>query len=259
MIAVDGISKTYGARHALEPTTIAFSPGETTVLIGPSGCGKSTMLRIIMGLITPDTGRVLLDLGPGAGSDAGPVEMTRLSANSLRHAMGYVIQDGGLFPHLTAEHNVTLLARYLERDENQIRDRLKALADLTQLPAALLRRYPTELSGGQRQRVGLMRALMLDPPILVLDEPLGALDPITRYELQGQLKGIFAQLKKTVILVTHDMGEAIYFGAEIVLMRDGRVAQRGTPGDLLERPAEPFVSEFIRAQRSPLPQLLPEG
>lgn len=245
VIAVDNISKTYGQSTALAPTTLAFADAQTTVLIGPSGCGKSTLLRTLVGLIAPDMGRVLIH----------DSALTPANAIARRHEIGYVIQDGGLFPHLTAERNVTLLARFLKHPQAQIDSRVRELASLVQLPPEALARYPANLSGGQRQRVGLMRALMLDPPLLLLDEPLGALDPITRSELQGQLKDIFARLQKTVILVTHDMGEAAYFGDTIVLMREGRIVQAGTLPDLLERPAEAYVTSFIRAQRSPLPAL----
>jgi osmoprotectant transport system ATP-binding protein len=165
--------------------------------------------------------------------------------------MGYVIQDGGLFPHLTAAGNVTLLARHLGWGPAKLGERLRELAELTRLSPAQLDRYPAQLSGGQRQRVGLMRALMLEPDLLLMDEPLGALDPMVRAQLQADLKGIFRQLKKTVLLVTHDMGEAAYLGDEIALMREGRIVQRGGFEELLARPAEPFVSEFIRAQRPP--------
>lgn len=242
MIRVENVSKAYGGQLALAPTTLDFRPGTTAVLIGPSGCGKSTLLRIMMGLIAPDSGRVLV----------GDRELSPANANELRHLMGYVIQDGGLFPHLTAAGNVTLLARFLKRPDAEIDKRIAELAEVVQLSPELLARYPGDLSGGQRQRVGLMRALMLDPGIVLLDEPLGALDPITRSELQAQLKAIFASLRKTVVLVTHDMGEAAYLGDDIVLMRAGRVIQRGPLADLLERPAEGYVTDFIRAQRSPL-------
>jgi osmoprotectant transport system ATP-binding protein len=243
MICVENVSKTYGKQTALASTTLVFQAGATTVLIGPSGCGKSTLLRIIVGLIRPDRGRVVL----------GAQELTADNAEAMRHSLGYVIQDGGLFPHLTAEENVTLLARFLKRSSEAINQRVTALSDLVQLSRTALSRYPKDLSGGQRQRVGLMRALMLDPAILLFDEPLGALDPITRSELQTQLKNIFTDLKKTVVLVTHDMGEAAYFGDEIVLLREGRIVQQGSLADLLERPVEPYVTDFIRAQRSPLP------
>jgi osmoprotectant transport system ATP-binding protein len=245
MIAVENVSKSYGKHVALAPTTLTFAPGKTTVLIGPSGCGKSTLLRIMVGLIRPDTGRVRFE----------ERALTAQNVEELRHGIGYVIQDGGLFPHLTAERNVTLLARFLKRPPVEIDARVAELAELVQLSGELLGRYPNALSGGQRQRVGLMRALMLDPRLLLLDEPLGALDPITRSELQTQLKAIFARLGKTVVLVTHDMGEAAYFGDCIVLMREGRVVQCGSLADLLDRPAEAYVAEFIRAQRSPLPPL----
>ena len=240
MIALENVSKRYGARVALEPTTISFEDATTTVLIGPSGCGKSTLIRMIVGLVRPDSGRVAV---AGDTLDENNVER-------LRHGMGYVIQDGGLFPHLTARDNVTLLARHLRQDVNEIEQRVHTLVRLVRIPEDALARFPQQLSGGQRQRIGLMRALMLDPPVLLLDEPLGALDPVTRYELQGELKEIFATLRKTVVLVTHDMGEAAYFGDEIVMMRDGRIVQRGTAADLIERPAEPYVVQFIRAQRT---------
>jgi osmoprotectant transport system ATP-binding protein len=249
MIRVENVSKAYGGQIALAPTTLDFRPGTTTVLIGPSGCGKSTLLRIMMGLIHPDTGRVFV----------GDRELSPASANELRHRIGYVIQDGGLFPHLTAEGNVALLARFLMRPGAEIEERVAELADIVQLSPDLLARHPKDLSGGQRQRVGLMRALMLDPEIVLLDEPLGALDPITRSELQAQLKAIFGRIRKTVVLVTHDMGEAAYLGDDIVLMREGRVIQRGPLADLLERPAEGYVTDFIRAQRSPLPPLAEGG
>ena len=243
MIAVENVSKTYNGQTALAPTTLAPAPGKTTVLIGPSGCGKSTLLRLMVGLITPDAGRVVVGGEP----------LTAQNVEQKRHEIGYVIQDGGLFPHLTARQNVSLLARFLGRPNDGIEARIGELAALVQLPPESLSRFPSGLSGGQRQRVGLMRALMLDPPLLLFDEPLGALDPITRSELQTQLKDIFARLNKTVVLVTHDMGEAAYFGDAIVLMRAGKVVQVGTLDDMLHRPSEKYVTDFIRAQRSPLP------
>lgn len=245
MIRVENVSKRYGSQVALKPITLDFRPGAITALIGESGCGKSTLLRVLVGLVSPDTGRVLVDGTPLAPSNA----------ERLRQRMGYVIQDGGLFPHLSAEGNVTLLARFLKRPPRWIEERLAELAELTQLPRERLARHPKDLSGGQRQRVALMRALMLDPEIVLLDEPLGALDPITRRRLQEDLKRIFARLGKTVILVTHDMGEAAYLGDEIVMLREGRMIQRGTLDTLLKQPAEPYVIDFIRAQRSPLPAL----
>jgi osmoprotectant transport system ATP-binding protein len=241
LIALENVSKTYGSRTALHPATIGFPRSRTTVLIGPSGCGKSTLLRMIVGLVRPDTGRVVV----------GGETLTAASLERVRHAAGYMIQDGGLFPHLTARDNVTLLARHLRRGTDAIEARVQDLCALAGIPADTLARYPQQLSGGQRQRVGLMRALMLDPPLLLLDEPLGALDPVTRYELQAELKSIFARLAKTVVMVTHDMGEAAYFADELILMREGRVVQRGALEDLSARPADPYVGEFMRAQRAP--------
>ena len=243
MIALENVSKRYAQSVALAPLNFTFRAQATTVLIGPSGCGKSTVLRLLAGLVFPDSGRVMVN----------DMQLTDANLADMRQKMGYVIQDGGLFPHLTARDNVTLLARYLRRDNKSIKQRLNLLSDLVRLPSALLDRYPQQLSGGQRQRVALMRALMLDPPLLLLDEPLGALDPITRYALQGELKTIFSQLKKTVVLVTHDLHEAAYFADQIVLMREGQVIQTGAIDDFQKRPVAPFVSEFVMAQRGHVP------
>ncbi len=245
MIRVDNISKTYAQQTALAPVSVQFRPQETTVLIGASGCGKSTLLRIIAGLLIPDQGHVFY----------GEQELSQSTMEVMRRGLGYVIQDGGLFPHLTAQQNVTLLANFVGRVD--IAARVHELAQLVNLSEETLTRYPQNLSGGQRQRVGIMRALMLDPQVLLLDEPLGALDPITRYELQTQLKAIFSRLQKTVILVTHDLGEAAYFGDEIILMDSGKILQKGNFNDLLEHPANDYVRDFVRAQRSPL-TFLPE-
>jgi osmoprotectant transport system ATP-binding protein len=166
--------------------------------------------------------------------------------------MGYVIQDGGLFPHLNARENVSLLGTYLGYEKTQIEGRINELCELTKYPVDALDRYPTQISGGQRQRVSLMRALMLDPVILLLDEPLGALDPLIRFELQNDLREIFKILGKTVVMVTHDIGEAGFFGHKIVLLREGMIIQEGSIGDLVKNPSEAFVTEFIKAQRSPL-------
>ena len=244
MIALEDVSKRYGTQVALSSTTLVFPAAKTTALIGPSGCGKSTLLRLIVGLIDPTTGRILID---------GEALQTE-NVDRLRHRIGYVIQDGGLFPHLTARENVTLLARHLERAPGWIEDRVAALAALMQLPRALLDRFPRNLSGGQRQRVSLMRALMLDPPFLLFDEPLGALDPITRFQLQEQLKRLFSELKKTTLLVTHDIIEAGYLADEIAIMRGGAILERGPLAQLLREPADAYVRDFIRAQRRTLPE-----
>lgn len=240
MIELREVSKAYGEHAALSPTSLRFADGKTTVLIGPSGCGKSTILRLIAGLIKPVSGKVIID----------GHELTDENLIKRRRAMGYVIQEGGLFPHLTAEENVWLMMKHLGEDVKTCVRRVTDLAKLTQFPEAMLTKYPNELSGGQRQRVSLMRALALDPPTLLLDEPLGALDPMVRNELQTELKSIFAELKKTVVLVTHDMGEAAYLGDSIVLLQAGKVVQQGTLQDFQMVPASPFVEQFMKAQRS---------
>ena len=245
MLELRGVSKTFAQVPAVQPTDLTIPAGRTTVLLGPSGCGKSTLLRLMIGLIRPDTGTVRIH---GA-------ELTPGNALALRQRIGYVIQDGGLFPHLTAEGNIALMARYLGWREDAVAQRVAELAELTQFPRDGLRRYPVELSGGQRQRVALMRALLLDPDVILLDEPLGALDPMIRAELQSDLRTIFRRLGKTVVLVTHDIGEAGFFGDAIVLLREGRIAQQGTLRELVATPAEPFVTQFINAQRGPLEAL----
>jgi osmoprotectant transport system ATP-binding protein len=239
---LSNISKRYGTAEAVRAIDLAVMPSKTTVLIGPSGCGKSTLLRLMNGLIRPDAGRVRFD-----GETVTPD-----NAMLLRRKMGYVIQDGGLFPHLTARGNAALVARYLGWDGERIDSRLSELVELTHFPADGLDRYPAQLSGGQRQRVSLMRALMLDPDVLLMDEPLGALDPMIRNNLQMELRTIYRTLGKTVVMVTHDLSEAGYFGDTIVLMRKGRIVQVGPFRDLLDSPANPFVTEFVNAQRSPL-------
>ncbi|MFQ5733397.1 MAG: ATP-binding cassette domain-containing protein [Planctomycetaceae bacterium] len=241
MLQLRNITKRYDGKAVLRDVDVDLQAGKTHVLIGPSGCGKSTVLRLIVGLIDPDDGTVVID----------GKQLTAESAMPLRRRMGYVIQEGGLFPHLTAEANVALMARYLKWEEKRIANRLKELADLTHLPLDGLSRYPAQLSGGQRQRVSLMRALMMDPDLLLLDEPLGALDPMIRAELQRDLREIFRTLKKTVVLVTHDLGEAAYLGERVFLLREGVVVQDGAVDDFLKSPADPFVTDFINAQRSP--------
>ena len=245
MLQLSQVSIRYGDAQALYETDLRVPDGETLVLIGPSGCGKSTLLRLITGLVQPDSGTI---------SFAGKA-LTPATLMQARRRMGYVIQEGGLFPHLSVRDNVTVMARYPRRDAGWIETRLAELARLVQLPAALMPRFPAELSGGQRQRVSLMRALMLDPDLLLLDEPLGALDPMIRYQLQQELRTIFAELGKTVVLVTHDIAEAAFFGQTLVLMRDGRIVQTGSFRDLARNPAEAFVEEFISAQREPMAQL----
>jgi osmoprotectant transport system ATP-binding protein len=239
LVKLIDVNKHYADATALQSINLSVELGKTTVLIGPSGCGKSTLLRLIIGLIEPDTGSIEFNGEP----------ITFDTVGKLRRRIGYVIQEGGLFPHLTARVNVLLMARHIGKSEDDMQNRLAELCELTRFSGSLLSRYPVELSGGQRQRVGLMRALMLSPELLLLDEPLGALDPLVRASLQKDLKEIFARLQQTVLFVTHDLAEAAYFGDEIVLMNEGRVVQQGSVTDLREKPADPFVSEFINAQR----------
>jgi osmoprotectant transport system ATP-binding protein len=241
-LALERVTKAFGPRTVIRETTLEVAAGERVALIGPSGCGKSTLLRMILGLVVPDTGTVRV----------GETQVTEETARAVRRRVGYVIQDGGLFPHLTAEDNVTLVARLRGNGSRGVNlgPRVRELAELVRLPEGLLSRYPLALSGGERQRVGLMRALMLDPDVLLLDEPLGALDPIVRARLQEDLRDAFRTLGKSVLLVTHDMAEAAYLADAIVVMRDGALLQRGTMKDLASSPAHPFVAEFVGAQRT---------
>jgi osmoprotectant transport system ATP-binding protein len=242
MLELIDVEKSFGTTRVVQPTTLRLEPGKTTVLIGPSGCGKSTLLRLMIGLIEPDRGQVVFDGEP----------ITPLNVMRIRRKIGYVIQDGGLFPHLSARHNVGLLATYLGWEKARVTQRIVELADLTRLPHEALDRFPAQLSGGQRQRLGIMRALMLDPAVILLDEPMGALDPLVRYDLQEDLRKIFQTLHKTVAMVTHDMGEAGFFGDRVVLLGGGRIVQDGTLDDLIRAPADDFVERFVNAQRLPV-------
>lgn len=239
MIALENITKAYGNTAVIDDLSLLVESGSTTVLIGPSGCGKSTTLKLINGLVRPENGSVIIN-----NQNIGDYDIF-----SLRTKIGYVIQDGGLFPHLTACENVSILASYLGWEKQSISERLGELCELTKFPSEVLNRFPVQISGGQRQRVSLMRALMLDPDILLMDEPLAALDPIIRYDLQNDLKQIFNTLNKTVILVTHDINEADFFGNKIVLIKDGSVVQEGTLKQFVEYPSNSFVTKFISAQR----------
>ena len=241
MIAVRHVGKRYGATVALDDVSLDVAAGTTHVLLGSSGSGKSTLLRVVLGLVAADTGQALVQ----------GVAVTPAARGHLIGRVGYVVQEGGLYPHLTGRGNVSLPAEAVGWPRERIAARVRALAELAGFDEAMLRRYPAELSGGQRQRVGLMRALVLDPPLLLLDEPLGALDPIVRADLQTELRRLFSALGKTVLLVTHDVREAVLLGSTITLMRAGRVVQQGAFADLARTPAEPFVTEFLGAQAPP--------
>jgi osmoprotectant transport system ATP-binding protein len=240
MFVLDKVCKSYGSGRALDDVCLEFARGSITALIGSSGSGKSTLLKLLLGLEQPDSGEVIVEGSPLANSDL----------LALRRRIGYVIQDGGLFPHLSARDNLALLPRHLGWTHTQIDQRIQTLAQLTHFPSDALARFPLELSGGQRQRVALMRALMLDPPALLLDEPLSALDPVVRYELQEELARIFAQIDKTVVLVTHDIVEAAFLAPRLVLIEAGRVLQVGDLHALRTHPANERVTRFVSAHRS---------
>lgn len=240
MFTLQEASKGFQGVAALQRVSVDFPTHTVSALIGSSGSGKSTLLRLLLGLESPDSGQVLID----------GVRLENANRLALRRRIGYVIQDGGLFPHLSVRENLALLPRHLRWSKQQIDARAQELAVLMQLPLPLLQRYPSELSGGQRQRVAIMRALVTDPPALLLDEPLGALDPLVRFDLQEALKQLFATLGKTVVLVTHDLLEAAFLAPRLLLMHEGRIVQDGSLEDLRERPADGFVRRFVTAQRA---------
>ena len=229
--------KRYRGTVVLGPIDLTIDKGATVALLGTSGAGKSTLLRMLNGLVLPDEGAVRFRGAPIT------------DAAKVRREIGYVVQGGGLFPHLDAAGNVSLVARFLGEPEHQIARRLDELCELVQLPREALARFPSQMSGGQAQRVGLMRALMLDCDVLLFDEPLGALDPITRYELQQDLRAIFKRLRKTVVLVTHDLREARALADRALLMRDGRVVQDGPVEALMTAPQGEFAARFVKAQQ----------
>lgn len=243
MIHLDHVSKRYGPTVALHPTSLAVGRGDVVALLGTSGSGKSTLLRTVLRLVVPDTGTVAV----------GGVAVTDETALEVRRRAGYVIQGGGLFPHLTARGNAGLLARHLGWSAGRLDARLANLVDLARLRPDVLDRYPAELSGGQRQRVALLRALVLRPDVLLLDEPLGALDPVTRDALQRDLAQIIADLGATVLLVTHDLREAAVLADRVAVMDGGEIVQRGRLEDVAAAPATPFIEAFVEAQRYALP------
>ncbi len=244
MIQIENVGFAHGERPFFKGLNLSFNKAQTTLLIGPSGCGKSTLLRLLCGLNRPRTGEIRFNGQP----------LTNQTLPTLRLRMGYVIQEGGLFPHLTARDNICLMARRLKWTADRIDKRVADLCGLTRFPMELLARKPGALSGGQRQRVSLMRALMLDPEALLLDEPLGALDPMIRAGLQENLKDIFKELSKTVVMVSHDLNEAAFLADRVILMNHAQIEQQGTIEELINRPASAFVTRFIESQRSHLPE-----
>jgi osmoprotectant transport system ATP-binding protein len=244
MITLDHVSKTFTSHQqtvsAVEDVSLTVPAGELHVLIGPSGSGKTTTMRMINRLETPTAGHITVN-----GRDVRSMDVVE-----LRRSIGYVIQQGGLFPHFTVAANVAIVPRLLGWSRAKRRQRAHELLALVGLPPErFAERYPRELSGGQQQRVGVARALAADPPIVLMDEPFGAVDPITRKQLQRELRRIQAEVQKTIVFVTHDIGEAFLLGDRIVLMSEGRVIQNSTPADLLRHPADPFVTHFIGEDR----------
>lgn len=244
MIRFHKAGKSFEGAVALEPTDLEIPAHKTTILIGPSGSGKSTLLRLISGLIEPTTGWLEID----------GTKLTRETLLKFRRRMGYVIQSGDLFPHLTARRNILLVAQELRLPAHELQARVEELCVLARVPRNLLDRYPVELSGGEQRRVSLIRALMLKPDMLLLDEPMGALDPLVRAGLLVDLKSLFERLNTTVIMVTHDLIEAARLGDLVVLLKAGRIVQQGPYSELSLCPAEPFVTEFFHAQLEESPQ-----
>ncbi|HTO56991.1 MAG TPA: ATP-binding cassette domain-containing protein [Pseudomonadales bacterium] len=237
MIELRAISKVYPDGHvALRDVSLSVARGSTVALLGPSGCGKTTTLKLINRLVVPTDGEVWID-GANAGH-ADPV--------TLRRHIGYVVQEAGLFPHLTARENVEVVPRLLDWPAPQRDTRTAELFALLGLDLALHgSRYPAELSGGQRQRVGLARAIAADPPILLMDEPFGALDPLTRRRLQLEFKTLNSRLRKTVVLVTHDVEEAFLLADRVAVLSDGNLVQFATPDEIRRAPASDFVASFL--------------
>jgi osmoprotectant transport system ATP-binding protein len=237
-IRFDAVSKRYPG-GGVGPLSFEVNARTTVALVGSSGAGKSTVLRLLSGLLAPDAGGVFVG-GQRVQAD---------TIGALRLRMGYVIQEGGLFPHLSARANTTIVALHLGWSPARIDARVSELADLVRLPLARLGRYPAELSGGERQRIALIRALFLDPEILLLDEPLGALDALVRASLQEELRAMFRALAKTVMLVTHDLAEAAFVADEIVVMSDGTIVEQGTVSDVIAHPRSELTVALLAAHR----------
>jgi osmoprotectant transport system ATP-binding protein len=242
LIRLENVSKSFaGGSNAVRDLTLEISDGQTCVLIGPSGCGKTTTLRMINRLIDPDSGRILVD----------GVDTRTVDPPALRLKMGYVIQQIGLFPHMTVGENIGTVPRLWQWDSKRIKVRVDELMNLVGLdPEQYRDRYPHQLSGGQRQRVGFARALAADPPILLMDEPFGAVDRITRERLQQEFVTIQRTMRKTVVFVTHDIEEAVLVGDRICLMKmEAQIAQYDTPEKILTQPASEYVVEFLGRSR----------
>lgn len=243
MIRMENVTKNYdnAAVPSVDDLTIEVAEGSTVALIGPSGCGKTTTMRMINRLIDPTSGKIFVD-----GKD-----ITKGDPVELRRHIGYVIQSVGLFPHMTIGENIAAVPKLLGWEQKKISERTDEMLHLVGLdPSQMVRRYPRQLSGGQRQRIGVARALAADPPVLLMDEPFGAIDPIARERLQGEFRAILKRVRKTVVLVTHDLDEAIRLGDRIAIMRSGKIVQHDTPDAILSNPADEFVASFVGVDRA---------
>jgi osmoprotectant transport system ATP-binding protein len=241
MIRLENVTKRYGETTAVRDLSFDVPDGEVCVLIGPSGCGKTTTLRMINRLIEPTSGRILVN----------DRDIAQQQVEQLRRGLGYVIQSVGLFPHLTVGENIGTVPKLLGWDRSRMEARVRELLELVGLdPGEYATKYPRQLSGGEAQRVGVARALAADPPVLLMDEPFGAVDPLTRERLQAEFARIQRELRKTVVFVTHDVDEAIRLSDRIALMREGQLQQYDTPENLLDHPANKFVHDFMGADRA---------
>ncbi len=243
MIRLENVGKTFrterGEVHAVKEVDLDLPQGELCVLLGPSGCGKTTTLKMVNRLIPRTSGKIYID-----DKDTDEYDVVE-----LRRHIGYVIQQIGLFPNMTVEENIAVVPRMLGWSRQQQRERAEELMDMVALDRGLLDRYPKELSGGQQQRVGLARGLAGDPPVMLMDEPFGAVDPINREIIQDEFLKMQAKLKKTILFVSHDIDEAVKMGDKIAIFREGSIEQFGTPDDLLARPVNDFVADFVGGDR----------
>ena len=239
MIAVKNLSKHFGKVKAVDDISLAVAEGENLVLLGTSGCGKTTTLKMINRLIEPTNGNISVN-GQSIYEQAPEL---------LRRSIGYVFQNNGLFPHYTVAENMAVVPQLLGWDKTRIQNRINELIVKLHLQKEQLQAYPNQLSGGQQQRVGLARALMANPPVLLMDEPFGALDPVTRFNIRYEFKQLDELKRKTIIMVTHDVQEAFELGDRICLMDKGRIVHTGTPAELLFKPANSFVKQFLKEQR----------
>ena len=243
MITMEHVTKRYveGGVASVDDLSLVVPEGTTTALIGPSGCGKTTTMRMINRLIDPTEGKIVVN-----GED-----VTKVDPVNLRRHIGYVIQQVGLFPHMTIAQNIAAVPKLLGWAEAKLKSRTEELLHLVGLdPREMLTRYPRQLSGGQRQRIGVARALAADPPVLLMDEPFGAIDPIARTRLQDEFRQILQRVRKTVVLVTHDLDEAIRLGDRIAIMKNGKIVQYDTPDTVLSHPADAFVENFVGIDRA---------